>query len=311
MAVPGTATDYIFPDWRNAIDNWREQDAEWLRNRSVNIFPDASTRTSVMGTPPMVGLMSFLQSGSVAGGPDFWDGSGWQSVRYPNLGFTSDGTSFTLRRQGAGTGVQLMSDGSVNMAKAFMGTGGIGATIDNTGILLKIGADTAKLTTDANGFAMDSPLNITGGLQTSALATLNSLTVTGATTLSGTTAAQAVTAASVAATGAVTGATVTGGKVLLGVAAPYGTIKHADGGTAEFDVGSDSTVQIKGTTLTVSPTTVNISGTVNLNGTTNLVGAANLAPAGKTAVQVAGILMVSGNVAPSQNAPDGTIYFTY
>src|SRR5262252_3786274 len=186
QAAPPNETSVVWPTWTNLVDNWRAQDAGWLRNRSIQIFPDAATRTSVLsGVTLIAGMLSYIQTGSVAGGPDFYDGSAWTSIRYPNLNVISDATSVTLRRQGAGTGVQLMNDGSVNMAKAFMGTGGIGATIDNTGILLKIGADTAKLTTDANGFAMDSPLNITGGLQTSALATLNSLTVTGATTLSG------------------------------------------------------------------------------------------------------------------------------
>jgi hypothetical protein len=38
--MPGVAlpTDPVFPDWVNLSDTWREQDAEWLRNRSVLVF---------------------------------------------------------------------------------------------------------------------------------------------------------------------------------------------------------------------------------------------------------------------------------
>jgi len=257
----------------------------------------------------IAGMLSYIQTGSVAGGPDFYDGSAWTSIRYPNLNVISDATSVTLRRQGAGTGVQLMNDGSVNMAKAFIGTGSIGSTLDQTGLVMKIGADTAKLATDANGFTMDSPLNITGGLQTSAAITAP--TFNGNVSAATVAATGAVTAASVAATGAVTGATVQGGKVLLGTAAPYGTIKHADGGTAELDVGSDSTVQIRGTSLTVNPPTT-FAGTTQHNGLATFAAPPVVTQSGKDAsIQIAMIQMVSGNVAPTGNPPDGTVYFTY
>ena len=35
MPAPFSATAAVFPDWTNLVDNWRDTDAEWLRNRTV------------------------------------------------------------------------------------------------------------------------------------------------------------------------------------------------------------------------------------------------------------------------------------
>ena len=313
MPAPGSSTDStLFPDWTNLVDNWRDTDAEWLRNRVNQPFPDVATRNSIMTGKAQFGMLSTLQSGSVAGGPDFWDGATWQSIRYPNLGFTSDGTSFTLRRQGAGTGVQLMSDGSVNMVKAVVGTGGLGETLDQTGISMKVGTKTVKLATDAAGLTVDSPVTVTGTPTATGAISAPSITVPNITS-TGTIAASAVTAASVTATGAVTGAAVQGGDVLLGSAPPLGTIKHRSGGSAQIGVGSDSTVQIAGTSMSVAPPTT-FASTVNVNGQTNFVGRpvfAFTAAGQNVQTWVAGIYAVAGGGAPTQACPDGTIYISY
>lgn len=309
MPPPTNATSAVFPDWTDLVDNWREADAEWLRNRSVQVFPDAASRTTALGTPPMFGMLSIVQSGSVAGGPDFWNGSAHESIRYPNLNVISDSTSVTLRRQGAGTGVQLLNDGSVNIAKEFVGTGGQGSTQDSTGVAIKIGAKTVKLATDATSLTIDSPVTVSGAISASSVSAPN-ITSTTAITAAAINASGTVTAASVTASGAVTGASVTGGDVLLGTSGVYGTVKHRSGGTSQIGVGSDSTVRIDGATLTLN-LPVTAAQAVVINGTTSFVGRPSLALPSTTPVWVAGIIAVSGNVAPSQNAPDGTIYITY
>src|SRR5215510_1832611 len=98
MPVPAAPTDIMFPNWTNQVDNWREQDAEWLRNRSVQIFPDAAARTANLATVPQFGVVSILQApgAGTPGGPEFWNGSAWESVRYANLNVISDATSVTL-----------------------------------------------------------------------------------------------------------------------------------------------------------------------------------------------------------------------
>ena len=314
MAAPPSATDLTYPDWTNLQDTWREQDAEWLRNRSVSLWASASTRTSGQASP-MKGAVSARQDGY--GDPEFWTGAAWEAVRYPNLTVQSQvgpPASVLLRYATANpaTGIQLLNDGSVNISKTFVGTGGLGYTGDQTGIALHVGTKTVKLATDANGLTVDSPVAITGGLTTTGPATLNSLTVTGAVNFSGGTTLGAVNAASVAATGAVTGATVTGGDVILGSAPPYGTIKHRTGGTAELDVGSDSTVRVNGASMTINPP-LTVAGTMQANGQATFALPNRVSQATKDPnIQVAMIIMVAGNVAPTtQNPPDGTIWYTY
>jgi hypothetical protein len=317
MAAPPAATSVVWPDWANGFDTWREQDAEWLRNRIVGVFPDAgsaSGRDTIMNpVAKSYGMMSILQSGSVAGGPDFWNGAAWESIRYPNLNVTSDANGVTLKRQGAGTGIQLLTDGSVNMAKAFVGTGGVGSTLDNTGVAVKIGAKTVKLATDATQLTIDSPVSIAGGLTLTGALSVPSATVTGGLTVQGNTSVQGLAAASVAATGLVAGGSVNGGDAQLATVGVYGTLRHRVGGTAAVGVGSDSTVKIDGTSVAVNPPTT-FAGVVNVNGQTNFVGRPFLAftaVGANVPTWVAGIYAVSGNVAPSQACPDGTIYITY
>lgn len=316
MPAPSSPTAAIFPDWTNLVDNWRDTDAEWLRNRIVSPFADAASRDTVM-TPVAknFGMMSILQAGSVAGGPDFWNGAAWESVRYPNLAVTSDATSVTLKRQGAGTGVQLINDGSVNMAKTFVGTGswptGPGVLLDNTGLSLKIGAKTVKLSTDGTQLLVDSPVLISGALTLTGALTVPSETVTGALAVQGTTTLAAATATSVAATGLVSGGNVNGGDAQLGTVGVFGVLRHRSGGSAVVSVGSDSTVKIDGSTLTINPPTT-LAGAVTVAGAATFTARPVLSLPGTSAgVWIAGIRAVSGNVAPSQADPDGTIYFTY
>ena len=255
-------------------------------------------------------MMSILQTGSLTGGPDYWDGAAWQPIRYANLNVTSDGTSVTLRRQGAGSGVQLMNDGSVNTVKNVVGTGGIGYVGDQTGLAIHIGAKTVKLATDATQLTIDSPVSIAGGLTLTGALSVASATVTGGLTVQGNTNLQGVAAASVAATGLVAGGNVNGGDAQLGTVGVFGVLRHRTGGTAVVSVGSDSTVKVDGSSVTINPP-LTAAGTLTVNGQTNFVGRPVLALAGQVATWVAGIYAVQGNTPPSQNCPDGTLYVTY
>src|SRR4249920_3760527 len=145
MSVPTAPTDEIFPVWTDLVNNWRAVDAHWLRNRTVQIFDDAAERTSVI-TSPFQGQLSYLKGTDSL---EFRKASAWESVRYPNLTVASDATTVSMRRTGAGTGLILKSDGSTEIASLFAGSGGLGATVDNTGLSLKVGTKTVKLVTDA------------------------------------------------------------------------------------------------------------------------------------------------------------------
>ena len=314
MPAPATPIDAIYPDWTNLVDIWRDTDAEWLRNRVVQLFPDVASRTTALSGKTVFGMLSAIASGSLAGGPDFWNGTGWESVRYPGLNY--DPATFTLRRQGAspGTGIQLQSDGSVNMRASFTGTGtdfasGIGTYVDNTGLSIKIGTKAVKFTTDTTQLMIDSPVRVGGALVatgaiTAPSASLNTLAVSGALT------AASLSAPTITAATSISAPTVTGGDVVLGSSGVYGTVKHRTGGTAEVDVGSDSTVRVLGTSLAVTPPTT-FAGAVTVNGQTNFVGRPMFTFPSSTATWVAALYALQGSANFPADCPDGTIGITY
>lgn len=304
MPAPAAVTDLIWPDWTNLTDTWRDTDAEWLRNRIVGLFADSAGRTAAVAAP-MKGSISSVASGT--GEPEFYTGSAWQTVRYPNLDVISDGTSATLRRLGAApaTGVQLVNDGSVNISKLFAGAGGIGSTLDNTGVAVKVGAKTVKLATNATQLTIDSPVNITGALAASGAITAPSAAIpilTATTSLT----VGAVNAATVAATGALSAASVTVDTVLL----DNNQIK-ATAGTAALTLATDSTVALAGASVAIAPPAT-FASTVAITGVTTFAAQPVLSvPTFLAGIKLAGIIVVAGNVAPTQNAPDGTLYVTY
>ena len=158
---------------------------------------------------------------------------------------------------------------------------------------------------------IDSPVSIAGALTLTGALSVPSETVTGALTVQGNTTLAGVAATSLAATGLVAGGSVNGGDAQLGTVGVFGVLRHRTGGTAVVSVGSDSTVKIYGSTLTINPPTT-LAGALTVNGATTFVGRPVLSLPGTSAgVWVAGVRIVAGNVAPTQNDPDGTIYFTY
>src|SRR5262252_415433 len=126
-APPGPGSD-VFPVWTNLSDNWRAEDAHWLRNRSIQIFTGVAQRNSEMGSGganAVYGMLSIIPKTppapapvdpnlSVYGGPDFWNGGAWESVRYPNLAVDwSVANQISLKYLGAGSGIVMDNNGAV------------------------------------------------------------------------------------------------------------------------------------------------------------------------------------------------------
>jgi hypothetical protein len=217
----------------------------------------------------------------------------------------------TLRRYPAGTGIQLMNDGSVNIAKAFIGTGGIGATIDNTGITLKIGADTAKIATDANGFTFDSPIALGANALYAGPITASQLTVSGLSTLGGGFSASGANTI----TGSLTASgTVQGGTLQAGTVQITGNQVKPTTGAAGVTLATD-TLTLAGVTVNVggASTAVVVPGTLNPQKLTTFNVVPVVSASGKDPnIQEAMIMMQSGGAAPSaQNPPDGTLFIIY
>lgn len=164
MSAPAAPTDEVWPVWTDFVDNWRAVDAHWFRDRVVNLFDNAAARlASGINGAALPGSLSFLQD--VNSLEFFKGGTAWESVRYPNLSVTSDSTSVLLRQTAAGSGVQLINDGTARIDKLNGGAGVL--LVDTTGVSIKTGAKTVKMTTDAAQLLVDSPVSITGALAAS------------------------------------------------------------------------------------------------------------------------------------------------
>ena len=320
--IPSSSTDTTkYPEWDNLVDTWRDTDAEWLRNRSVSIYAVVADRTS-MQTTPMKGALSALQADTTrpaqdVGSPDFYNGTAWVPVRYPNLSVaTNADQSVTIRQASAASGgVQLLPSGTTNMTTAFIGSGTTGVTIDNTGIAIKIGTKSVKIATSLTDLTIDSPVNIAGGLTTSGAATVASLTVQGAATLNG--AVNLAAAQTLTVPGTVSVSTLTNTGTMTSPNATIGTVQiignqvKANAGTAALTLAVSSAVTIDGASVTINPPTT-IAGTLQVNGQGTFALPSRVTQATKDPnIQVAMIQTATGNVAPTGNPPDGTIYFTY
>lgn len=313
MTAPTSPTDESFPVWTDLVDNWRAIDAHWLRNRSVQIFPDATARNTALGGSAMKGMLSYLDTTPPAGhpgGPDFYDGSAWQSVRYPNLNVTSDATSVTLRQVSAGSGISLLSDGSVNIAKAFIGTGGIGSTLDNTGIAVKVGTKTVKLATDTTALTVDSPVKVTGNIDSTG--TITGAVVTAPTINSSTT----INAAAITASGTVQGNVISGGtaqagptgEAVLVYESSQARMRHkSTGASAWLGMNSSGALEVKGASIALNgPVTASAAAT--FQAASSFQARPTVDVPGKVSAGVA-MVMVSSTDPGSTNAPDGTIWF--
>jgi hypothetical protein len=85
----------------------------------------------------------------------------------------------------------------------------------------------------------------------------------------------------------------------------------ATSGTAALTLATAGGVTVDGTGVTINPAT-SFAGTVSITGAATFVGRPVLSMTGfMPGIYIASIIAVAGNVAPTQNAPDGTLYVTY
>ena len=213
-------------DWQDYKNNWREVDAEWIQGRAILRYEDAARRdSSLPGASP--GQVVYNQTTDAL---ELRSKLGtWLSYRAlpQNLKTVTD-TASLVKISHAQSGDKGLTFGTTNistdMPLSVMGV----LTADGTGVLIKTGAKTAKLTTDADSLVSDSPITapsieLIGG-------TNPVLDATGKEVKVGTLTATQVSATSIGLSGTLTGGVLNGASGTIGGVALASSIASASGG---------------------------------------------------------------------------------
>src|SRR5437763_16532647 len=136
--------------WTDYVDNWRKKDAEWIEDRSILRFADVTSRDGTLPTPG-VGQMIYLAAGG--GTLQLRGASVWQDFKAMPffLAKTQDDAAQVLiaHTAAAGRGIAFVgtSPFEVQVNTDFRVQSGV-LLVQSSGVSIKTGTRTAKLTTD-------------------------------------------------------------------------------------------------------------------------------------------------------------------
>ena len=190
-------------DWVDYSNYWREGDAEWLMERSVLRYADATARTAQWPTPKF-GHVTYNEAtdrletfSKVA--------NAWSTVQqYVNLVSTQDTTGgVAISHKTAGSKGIIFEPTRTQLDNPIWVMGGV-LGVDGTGVTVKTGAKTVKLTTNATDLVSDSPISGTTLTLSGTLTGVNA-------TLSGT-----LTSPNIAMSGTLTGGVLNGTSGTIG-----------------------------------------------------------------------------------------------
>ena len=221
QALPDEAP-FGIADWTDFEDNWRDKDADWLQSLGVPRFTTTAERDAKLTTPAVGRLCFNAQAGYV----QIRGASAWADYKPLPLFMTKGEDSATQvllpHVNASGKGVAFSGTGpnyEVHVNTNMRALNGV-LSVDATGVSVKTGSNTAKLSTDNTNLVSDMPvkvpsLNTTGAVTagtlsatasvTAASATIPNITMTGTLTGNIGTFSGAVSAASLAATSATIG----------------------------------------------------------------------------------------------------------
>jgi hypothetical protein len=192
-------------DWTDYVDYWRDADATWIQDRIVLRAQDDAGRDALGQTPGGVvynTAKDALELRSSAGG--------YKTITPIPASLVVDeiaGQTTISYQTAAGKGVVYTIDTVAITAPKFNAINGV-LTADATGVMVKTGAKTAKLTTDATSLVSDSPVSAPSLVLTGSGTVLDA---TNKAVVVGTLTSGALTAASLTSAGAVTGGTLSVG----------------------------------------------------------------------------------------------------
>jgi hypothetical protein len=305
-APPTTPTDEIYPVWTDLVNNWRAVDAHWIRDRLVQVFDDATERTSVLGASARQGMLSYLKGTDSL---EFRKASAWESVRYPNLAVTSDATTVNLRRTGAGSGLTLKSDGSTEITTLFAGTGGLGSLLDSTGLSIKVGAKTVKFITDSTQLLVDSPVKVTGDVEATAALKGASAALTGNLTAVNATLTGTLTGTGATMTGTVSVGILRSGNAEFTTDTTLAVFRNLVSPTNRLAFSTTGAATLIGSTVAITGATTFANKITGSAGIDLLASASNITGPSMTNAPVAGVIAMNRAPTGSDVYPDNTIWF--
>ena len=203
-------------DWANFIDYWRDEDITWLQDRVILRYADNSERDTNLGSSPAAGQVVYNTQLGIL---QLRHGTAWKNYTPlpANLMVYSDTTAIAgIGHVGAGSkGITFRSTptpSQVEVTDNFNVLGGV-LHVSSTGVAVKTGTKTAKLTTSATHLVSDTPLSASE-LALTGTGTVISAGGAGRTaTLGATTVSSLISTGTVAASGAVTAPSGTIGNV--------------------------------------------------------------------------------------------------
>ena len=215
-------------DWQDYVNNWREKDAEYLQSRVLLRYRTGALRDSDWPTPSL-GQMVYNEASLEVSPGVFVDRPEMYSKQHnawvpllmlANITSTKDDSAGVAlsHRLGGGKGVIIEPTRTQFDNPVWIMGGVLG--VDATGVSVKTGGKTAKLTTSATDLVSDSPLTVPTLTAASVVATgtLSAPTISGVTTL---------TTANINMSGTLTGGVLSGssgtiGGVQMGTAGAHG-----------------------------------------------------------------------------------------
>ena len=222
--APFTDLQFGIANWQDYVNNWREADAEYLQARTIARFQDANARNA--GLPaPSPGQVVYNQ------GLDWLElrskNNTWISYRGlpQNMTVTTDDVNTVTLAHSASSGKGIsLGAAQVDIPGKLVVFNGV-TTTDSTGLAIKVGAKTAKLTTDAASLISDTQISAPSIALTG---TGTVLSAPGKTVAVGTLTADAATITSIT-----LGGTLTGG-VINGTSGTIGGVAHSGNTAASF-----------------------------------------------------------------------------
>lgn len=190
ITEPLPAGNYGKANWVDYSNYWREGDAEWLMERTTLRYGTAAARTADWPTPKFGQITYNEQSIALGGGvyadrPEMWSkqhGAWVPLLMLANITSTKDDSAgVALSHKLAGGKGVIFEPTRTQMDNPLWIMGGV-MGIDSTGVTIKTGAKTVKLTTDAVGLVSDSPISATA-FTTAGTLTAANLSVSGTLTV--------------------------------------------------------------------------------------------------------------------------------
>lgn len=158
--LPGT---YGKADWEDYKHYWREADAEWMQDRMVLRTQNAISRDALAQSTGSLVYNEALDQ------VELRSKLGGYKTLTPlptSLATSEAGGKATISHIGAGGLGISFSAAEIEITDDFKVLGGV-LTVSTTGVSVKTGAKTAKLSTDAANLVSDSPVSAPGVVITS------------------------------------------------------------------------------------------------------------------------------------------------